>query len=62
MWVPVQIPVISLPVQLPVNVPGKSRRNWPSAWPLALMWEIWEKLQLPGFGLAQLWPLQTSGD
>ena len=64
-----QVLAAPLPIQLPANARGKTVENGPStvedgpsAWVPAHMWETWKKLLAPGFGLAQLWPLQPFGE
>ncbi|XP_062064518.1 aminopeptidase O isoform X5 [Lepus europaeus] len=42
--------------------PGKTVEDGPSPWPPAPMWETWKKPLAPGFGSAQLWPLQPFGE
>lgn len=46
-------------IQLPDNVSGKAADQGPCAW--APMWELREKLLIPGFDLGQPQPLQSLG-
>lgn len=39
-----------LPIQLPVNVPGKAMEHCPSEWAPVPTWEIWMSI------LALIWP------
>lgn len=50
-----------LHLHLPANLREKAAEDGPSALALVLMWETLEKIQVPGFGLAQPGPLQPFG-
>lgn len=51
-----------IPIQLLANTSGKAAEAGPSAWAPEPMQETQKKLCIPGFGPAQYWPFQPTGE